>query len=353
MPKKKTLTYSDLRVGIVVAIAVGIFMFVTVYISREAGLPFFGGQYTVYSYLKDINGLKAGAPVHLSGVEVGAVARVEFAEPGAPAPVKVTLRLRKDIQERVTTSSLVTVGSLGVLGEKMVDIDPGPPGGTVIGDGQAVPGESAGDPIKGILADASRAVKDVRDLVGDIQEGRGTIGLILKREELYQKLTGFVDKTQELLARMDRTEGTLGKLINDPAFYDNLNDLSKGMNEIVAKVQRGEGGLGRLLNDEKLAESLTSVVENLNTVSKRLVEGDGTVSALIKERELYDRMNSLSGNLEAITARLDRGDGTAGRLLHDQQLYDNLNRTASELQGLLKDIRADPKKYLRVKVSLF
>jgi phospholipid/cholesterol/gamma-HCH transport system substrate-binding protein len=353
MPKKKTLTYSDLRVGIVVAIAVGVFMFVTVYITREGGLPFFGGQYTIYSYLKDINGLKAGAPVHLSGVEVGAVSRVEFAEPGAPAPVKVTLRLRSDIQERVTTNSLVTVGSLGVLGEKMVDIDPGPPGGTVIGDGQAVPGEAAGDPIKGILADASRTVKDVRDLIGGIQEGKGTMGLILKREELYQKLTGFADKARELLARMDRTEGTLGKLINDPAFYDNLNELSKGMNEIVAKVQRGEGGLGRLLNDEKVAESLTGVLQNLNAVSQRLAEGDGTMSALIRERELYDKVNSLSGNLEGITARLDRGDGTAGRLLHDRELYDNLNHTVGELQGLLKDVRADPKKYLRIKVSLF
>ncbi len=353
MPKKKTLTYSDLRVGIVIAVAVLIFMFVTVYITREGGLPFFGGQYTIYSYLKDINGLKAGAPVHLSGVEVGAVRRVEFAEPGAPAPVRVTLRLRTDVQDRVTSNSMVTVGSLGVLGEKMVDIDPGPPGGTVIGDGQAVPGESAGDPIKGILADASRTMKDVRNLVGEVQEGKGTIGLILKREELYQKLTRFVDKAQELLTRMDRTEGTLGKLINDPAFYDNLTELSKGMNEIVAKIQRGEGGLGRLLNDEKLAESLTGVVENFNTLSKRLVEGDGTVSALIKERELYDKFNSLSGNLEAISARLDRGDGTAGRLLHDRELYDNLNRTVNELQGLLKDIRTDPKKYLRLKVSLF
>lgn len=353
MPKQTQISYRDLRVGIVVAIAVGIFMFVTIYITREGGLPFFGGQYTVYSYLKDINGLKAGAPVHLSGVEVGAVNRVEFAEPGAPAPVRVTLRLRTDIQERVTTTSMVTVGSLGVLGEKMVDIDPGPPGGTPIQDGTAVPGESAGDPIKGILADASRTMKDIRNIAGDVQAGKGTIGKVLKQEELHNKLLGFVDKAQELLARMDRTEGTLGKLINDPAFYDNLNQLSKGMNEVVAKIQAGEGGLGRLLNDEKLAQSLSNLIANMETVTQRLNEGDGTAAALIRERELYDKLNSVSGNLNSITARLDRGDGTAGQLLHDRALYDNLNRTATELQGLVKDIRTDPKKYLRIKVSLF
>lgn len=353
MPKQTRISYRDLWVGIVISIAIGILMFVTVYITREGGLPFFGGQYTVYSYLKDINGLKAGAPVHLSGVEVGAVNRVEFSEPGAPAAVRVTLRLRTDIQDRVTTNSMVTVGSLGVLGEKMVDVDPGPAGGSVIQDGQAVPGESAGDPIKGIMADASRTMKDIRNLAGDVQAGKGTIGKVLKEEELYQKLLGFVEKAQSLLARMDRTDGTLGKLINDPAFYDNLNQLSKGMNEIVVKVQAGEGGLGKLLNDPKLAVSLSNLIENLETISRRLNEGDGTAAALIRERELYDKLNSLSGNLNTITARLDRGDGTAGQLLHDRRLYDNLNNAVSELQSLVKDIRADPKKYLRIRVSLF
>ena len=126
MPTKKTITYSQLRVGIVVLIALGIFLFTTLYVTRQGGLPLFGGQYTVYSYLGDVNGLKAGAPVHLSGVEVGSVTRVAFASPDAPRPVKVAIKLRSDIQDRVTSNSQLSVGSLGVLGEKMVDIDPGP-----------------------------------------------------------------------------------------------------------------------------------------------------------------------------------------------------------------------------------
>ncbi len=65
--------------GVVIAIALMVAMAATIYITREGGLPFFGGQYTVYSYLKDVNGLKAGAPIYLSGVEVGSVRGVEFA----------------------------------------------------------------------------------------------------------------------------------------------------------------------------------------------------------------------------------------------------------------------------------
>ena len=142
MPGKKTISYAELRVGIVIAIALIVAMAATIYITREGGLPLLGGQDTGDSYLRDVNGLKTGSPIHLSGVEVGSVKSVEFAEPDARAPVKVTMTLRTDIQHRITQNSLVTVGSLGVLGEKMLDVDPGPPGGDPIPDEGEVPGRS-------------------------------------------------------------------------------------------------------------------------------------------------------------------------------------------------------------------
>ncbi len=68
---------------------------------------------------------------------------------------------------------------------------------------------------------------------------------------------------------------------------------------------------------------------------------------------LYNRVNSLAERLDSLTGQLNEGQGTAGRLLHDKQLYDNLNGAANELRGLVTDIRKDPQKYLRVKVSIF
>lgn len=353
MPAKKTLTYAELRVGVVVAIALMVAMAATIYITREGGLPFFGGQYTVYSYLKDVNGLKAGAPVHLSGVEVGSVRKVEFSAPDAPAPVRVTLTLRTDIQDRVTTTSLVTVGSLGVLGEKLLDISPGPPGGSPIPDEGTVPGEAEGDPIKGILTDASATMKDIRDLAHELQEGEGTLGALLKREDVHDRLKSLIDKAEQIFVSLDRAEGTFGKLVHDPAIYDNINELTTSMKDLMARIENGQGAIGRLVNDEAVGQSIARVTENLERVTDRIDGGEGTLGALVRERELYERLDALSANIASVTARLDRGEGTAGQLLHDRALYDNLNKTANELQGLISDIRQDPKKYLRVKVSLF
>jgi phospholipid/cholesterol/gamma-HCH transport system substrate-binding protein len=353
MPRKKTITYAELRVGIVVAVALMVAMAATIYITREGGLPFFGGQYTVYSYLRDVNGLKAGAPVHLSGVEVGSVRDVSFAGPDAPAPVQVTMSIRTDVQDRITTNSLVTVGSLGVLGEKMLDVDPGPPGGVPIQDQGLVPGQAEGDPIKGIIADASTTMKDVRDLAAELQQGQGTLGALLKREDLHDKLLALIEKAEEVFVALDRMEGTFGKLIHDPAIYDNLNELSLSLKDLVSRIEEGDGALSRMVNDPQIGQSLSRTTENLASVTDRINEGEGTLGALVREREFYDRLDSLAANLSSLSARLERGDGTAGQLLHDRALYDNLNKTASELQGLISDIRADPRKYLRIKVSLF
>ncbi len=57
--------------------------------------------------------------------------------------------------------------------------------------------------------------------------------------------------------------------------------------------------------------------------------------------------------MDQLTDGLQNGRGTAGQLLHDQQLYENMNQAATELRGLLSDIRKDPQKYLRVRVSIF
>ena len=57
--------------------------------------------------------------------------------------------------------------------------------------------------------------------------------------------------------------------------------------------------------------------------------------------------------LDRLLSRLDKGEGSAGKLLHDAELYDNLSAALKELRQLVADVRQDPKRYLRVKVTLF
>jgi phospholipid/cholesterol/gamma-HCH transport system substrate-binding protein len=61
----------------------------------------------------------------------------------------------------------------------------------------------------------------------------------------------------------------------------------------------------------------------------------------------------MTKRVDDIVDNLNAGQGTAGQLLRDRELYENMNRAAAELRALLADIRKDPKKFLRVSVSIF
>src|SRR5256885_13870411 len=89
------------------------------------------------------------------------------------------------------------------------------------------------------------------------------------------------------------------------------------------------------------------------SITGRINKGEGTAAKLITAAELYNRLNSMADRFDKLAASLNQGEGTAGQLLHDKQLYENMNGAITELHNLVKDIRADPKKYLNVRVSIF
>jgi phospholipid/cholesterol/gamma-HCH transport system substrate-binding protein len=71
------------------------------------------------------------------------------------------------------------------------------------------------------------------------------------------------------------------------------------------------------------------------------------------EKELYDRLNSMSDRFDKVAASLQQREGTIGLLLNDKQMYEKINATVDEVRGLVAAIKADPKKYLNVRVSIF
>ena len=102
-----------------------------------------------------------------------------------------------------------------------------------------------------------------------------------------------------------------------------------------------------------MARDLKSLTASLSEVAGQLKRGEGSAGRLLQDDALYEKLDRVSSRLDGAVAKLESGEGTAGRLLNDAELYENLDASARDLRGLIKDIRQDPKKYLRVKVSLF
>lgn len=346
MPRTRSLAWSELKIGVITLFAIVVALGLLFTLSGEGGFAW--QRYSLKTVFREIPGLKEGAPVRIAGVEVGTVTGLEF----AGNAVEVTFTLSKEMQPRVTTESTAVLGAISLLGEAAVDITPSTAGTSIPEWGYVPTGLGAGT-IAEVATQATLGLDEATKLIQEIRAGKGTVGKLFTDEQLYVEINGFVAAAEAVASNVNQGRGTLGRLITNDAAARSLEASLQNLEQVTAKIRAGEGSLGKLLNDDALSRSLTSTTSNLDAITGRINRGEGTLGKLTTNDELFNRLNSMTDRVDKLMASLQQGQGTAGQLLQDKQLYENMNGAVGELKGLLNDIRADPKKYLNVRVSLF
>jgi phospholipid/cholesterol/gamma-HCH transport system substrate-binding protein len=353
MPRTRSLAWAELKIGLVTIFAVVMTAILIFFLSGQGGFPW--QQYSLKTIFENIAGLKEGAPVRLAGMEVGSVERLEF----TGDRVEVTINLRRDMQPRITTASVASLGSVSLLGEAAVDITAstaGPP----LEEWDYVPSAPATGSLSDVATRASTGIDELTGLLRDARSGRGTLGQLLTDDTVYRELSGLLSAAEAVARNINEGRGTLGRLATNPAMAQSLEASMENLAAVTARIRSGEGTLGRLLAEDTLAASLTSTTSNLDAITGRVNRGEGTLGQLATNRELFDRLNSTTTRLDAMVADLQNGQGTVGQLLQDRQLYENMNGTMAELRTTVAEVRnlvtaiqKDPKRYLNIRVSLF
>ena len=346
MPRTRSLAWLELKIGIVSVAALAMTVLLLFMLTGEGG--FFWQNYALRAVFDDVAGLKPGAPVRLAGVEVGSVTAVKF----SGNQVEVSMEVVDSVQDRITSESVASLGSVSLLGESAVDITASIEGSPVEPSGYVITGRSSGSLI-GMAGEAALGIDEATKLIQDLRAGRGTLGKLFSDDSLYLELNRFVEAAEDVVRSVSEGEGTLGHLTRDPAAGKALEAALQNLETITTRLKDGEGSFGKLMQDDAFAESLTSTTANLENLIAGMNRGEGTIGKLVTDQELYNRLNSLSGRLDEMLEKLEDGEGTVGQLLHDQQLYENMNVVLTELRSLIEDIREDPKRFLNIRVSLF
>jgi phospholipid/cholesterol/gamma-HCH transport system substrate-binding protein len=346
MPRTRSLAWAELKLGIVGIVAMLLVSILVVAVGGAGGFPW--QRYPLKTMFGDAAGLKPGAVVRLSGKEVGTVTAVEFSGPS----IEVTFELSKDVRNYVTTESVVTVGSLSLLGEPMLDVRASTTG-TPLPDWGYVKSARPPTSISDLSGTANDTLAEARQLVSDLRAGRGTMGKLFTDDSVYREMNALVSAAAGVVESVRRGRGTLGALTTDRAVYDGLRASIDNLQAVTSRINSGQGALGRLLNDDAMGRSFANTATSAEQVMARLNRGEGTLGKLMTDQQMYDRFNAMAARVDQIVAGLQSGQGTAGKLLRDQQLYDNMNKTVVELQELFAQIRKDPKKYLTLRVSIF
>src|SRR5215475_6892771 len=180
MAQRRQLTWTELRVGLFVLVALFVLGVGIFYVT---GPGFLGPKYRLRTYFPEVAGVSNGAPVRLDGVDIGnveairIVARVQGKVPDKSRNIEVVMRLDKRFQDDILTDSTATLVTEGLLGNRYVNIQRGFTG-VPLKDGQIVTGteEKAIKEVVERSADVLsnlRALSDeVRDLIAGVQAGK-------------------------------------------------------------------------------------------------------------------------------------------------------------------------------------
>ena len=330
------LTFGPQRIRVVVLIIVGVLLLI--YAVYRVGKIFdvFASRYTLVTMVSSVAGLREGAPVTLAGQRVGQVKAIDF----IPVERKrgtdnlvVQLDISEEVRDQIRRDSRAYLRAQGLLGDKYVDISAGTAGNPVLGAMDTITSEATLD-IEAFMArgaavldSASRMVADLRQISGSLVRGEGTMGQLLTNDALYERMIGVTSQLQGTLDGFNNPNGTFGRMMRDPALYNRMVSTVARVDSLGQAVMRGQGTFGKLIGSDELYRSLF-----------------GTAS----------KADTAIGNLSATINRVTTAGGTLQKLTTDPQLYDQFLKAVVDLQNMIAEIRANPRKFVPpVQVKVF
>lgn len=352
MAARTQVTWAELRVGVFVLLTLILLASFAFYATGGGAL--FTAKVSYVTYLPTVSGLSPGAPVRLMGLTVGSVQRIslrEFQEDPSRR-TEVRFQIASSYQHFVRDSSVAFITTEGLLGESVLEIETESLAGEGIPPGGVVPGTQRGD-IKQIVQNVDAITGDVRSLIGDVRAGQGTLGALFVDPALYNRANRLVGQIETMTRKAAAGEGTLGRLIMQEDIYERIHGTVANVEQITTDVRAGKGTIGGLLYDKAFYDKAVSLAGRADDIIGRVQAGEGTLGKLVTDDALHADLKSTFQNLADITRKVNEGQGTIGRAVHDTRMYENINNFTSELRALISDFRKNPKKYLRIKASLF
>jgi phospholipid/cholesterol/gamma-HCH transport system substrate-binding protein len=358
MPSKEKVSLAQLKVGILALVA--LFFVVLLIFLLTGNIKFFVKEVPLHTYIDDAASLVAGAPVRINGIGAGNVKSVALSGLNDPNRViRVDFEVDESMLKEIPKDSQVTISSDNLLGStKFLNIKKGQSKETIEPNGnlKALDTRQFDEVVQQgyqVLGSLQGILQQVQDIVGQVEVGKGTIGKLLVDDSLYKSLQNTVDQLQLLAATLNSTQGTIGKIVHDPELYNQVQTTLGRFDSLMAGLQNGQGSAGKFLKDEALYNDLHASVQQVNTILTGLNKGEGTAGKLLKDDQLARQMSDTLTKIDVTIDKLNSGQGTIGQLLVNPQLYDSVNGVSRELHGLLKDFRANPKKFLRIKLAIF
>ncbi|MBC7749640.1 MAG: MCE family protein [Methylotenera sp.] len=275
------------KLGLFVIVSIGVFLATVYFIGKSQNL--FGETFHLQAKFKNVSGLRIGNNVLLSGIKIGTIKEIDFV---SDSTVIVNMIIRSAVQQYIKTDALVTIGSDGLMGDKVLMISPGTNSMEVVKDNsmilseQAIGIESLMTGLKKSIDNAEIVTKQLSEFSYKINNSTGALSKVLTDAEFSKSIDRTMQNletgTSEFVVftkKMNNKDGSLSKLMTDSIYANSIKKTllsfeksAADINVFTAKLNNENGIVSKLLTDEKMAKSLDTTLMNLQTGTKRLNE---------------------------------------------------------------------------------
>lgn len=230
------------KLGMFVIFGLAIFVVTIYFIGQSKNL--FGSTIALNAKFKNVSGLKQGNNVRFSGIDIGTIKSIEFISDSA---VVVNFVVKQEVQQYIKTDANASIGSDGLMGDKVLTISPGSSSNKMVTDNTTI---------------KSTVAVEMEDLMKGLKKSVDNAGVITGELAIFS-------------GKMNSNTGALSKLMTDEKFSNslantltNLESSSSNFSTFTKKMNNKNGALNKLVSDEKLGKTVDSAVINLNETVK-------------------------------------------------------------------------------------
>jgi phospholipid/cholesterol/gamma-HCH transport system substrate-binding protein len=225
------------------------------------------------SYFPTVEGLRVGAPVRLTGIDVGSVKSIEFIA-DTTSKILVTMKIRRDVQQFIKKDSRASIETEGLVGNKVLIIYGGSGQIPAVEDGDVLPTKTTAsyaeivEETQGILNYIKEITKEFSITLKKVNEGEGTLGQLLNDKKLYQSLDQATLTANQTMIGLTGSLKEITNVVTGLGIYlvnviASVDSTIKKVDNLVLRVNQGEGVLGALVSDKSAYDSVKAIINNL------------------------------------------------------------------------------------------
>jgi phospholipid/cholesterol/gamma-HCH transport system substrate-binding protein len=276
----------------------------------------FSNENEFYATYDQVGGLQVSKPVLVNGFQIGRVNDLTLLPSG-----RILAQFKIDPQYDIPKNTVARLESTDLLGSKAIVFD---------------------------LGDSKEYIQDGDTLNANVQKN------------LIEQVQPIQKKAEQIIARMDSILTSVNSTLS-PEFQKNFDRSFASIARTLETMEGTTRKVDVLVGSQ--SDHIAAIVANLESISKNFKENNGKITSVMNNLDkvtdefakanfskTIESANKAISDLQLVVNKINTGEGSIGLLINDKKLYDNLNKSAENLDKLMIDLKANPKRYVHFSI---